>query len=1155
LIIIISVSVLFPKQNQHYKWETIELNTQGEIFFVAGTSNDFWVRTNNGDLFRITNDRVSEHYKVPNYSVILSNFYQINENEFLVQVVTVDWKGAVFKLKNGNWLRYNVPYNLPMHGIFKLNGKYYVCGDFGVVLELRANNYKVLQTPFESHCILAIQYKNQILFSTRADGVFLFDGEKFKKVAVPKEYSFSKDVRRLGNEIYFYTIDNKLYHYENKALVKSNNAEIRKVFQKVQPEKFAFGIKYFYHKNRVEHIKFPQFFNVNDVHPFSDGTILLLREKDFIYKGIPSKQGSFINLAQYYKISGLPNSKTKFSAFWDANSDGIADLFVINNNFGEYISFYRGVLNSSFADISSLTGLPFNLFPVEHATITDIDKDGFDDIILQMVFRGQRKIRTYVNEGNFSFKFKQEFNLPEEIKTLGLRYLSAYDYDNDGDDDIVLTSYYGEKNESGYVLVYRNDLWGSFSVIDTLFKRITHRWNEKILFGDLNNDNFTDYYEATAWSNDKLFIARNGKFTNETTQRLPLQKNTETIDILFFDYNNDGDLDIILYGRSGFLRIYDNNGNGYFKDVSANLFKEKSFKAKVIKIDDFALADLDNDGYVDIIASLTFSDFSNTYLFFNKKGEFFVSSPISYDKKNYRLTSITTADIDSDGDLDIFGSTGKSNALFINTFDENNFVEVKLNGVTSETSGKGSKIWIYEAGKLNDKNYLLGYKQVGTETVKKNSLVNLPIHFGIGAVYACDIKVRFPSGRTVTVKNVHNGERIIINELPAFPAFFYNLPRNVYGYLSQPKNQLYIIVALLAHLIIIFGFRFGLSKLHWSLKLAFAFVLLNLFTFWVTLYTASFSAIAYTRYVAPLFIVSFMTLLPLGLSYFFGRTSKKDIEGYNARVLELVMAFSHGEWALRNLNSIILLCENSPKNWRSNQDFIEKLNVRLKTFSEMTTVVIKEILELETLLENNKQLVLAIEEALNAVESEVKHLHSLSSLTTLIENFLEIRELLKTLRDDVFARFSCDPAEVINSVATNYEQVLAEKEITLRKVKKYPQNIPVLIKNYELGDIIDNLFQNSIKFMSNRNEKLISIEIYKESPKIIIKFANNGKVIPQVNWEKIFEQGYSRSGSTGQGLYHSREILKKYGGRIYVHKSDEDLTVFIIELNEGKEKG
>ncbi|MDA3861557.1 MAG: HAMP domain-containing sensor histidine kinase, partial [Melioribacteraceae bacterium] len=162
-----------------------------------------------------------------------------------------------------------------------------------------------------------------------------------------------------------------------------------------------------------------------------------------------------------------------------------------------------------------------------------------------------------------------------------------------------------------------------------------------------------------------------------------------------------------------------------------------------------------------------------------------------------------------------------------------------------------------------------------------------------------------------------------------------------------------------------------------------------------------------------------------------------------------------------------------------------------------------------------------------------------------------IRTNIKDFRDEVYSRFSSNPTDVINNMITNFEISLNENQISMNKIKKYPNDIPVLIKSYELGNILDNLFQNSIRFMQDSKEKDISIELYKESPKIILKFSNTGSIIPEDRWDIIFEQGYSEGGSTGQGLFSAREVLKKYGGRIYVDISVLEKTTFKIELNEG----
>jgi signal transduction histidine kinase len=218
----------------------------------------------------------------------------------------------------------------------------------------------------------------------------------------------------------------------------------------------------------------------------------------------------------------------------------------------------------------------------------------------------------------------------------------------------------------------------------------------------------------------------------------------------------------------------------------------------------------------------------------------------------------------------------------------------------------------------------------------------------------------------------------------------------------------------------------------------------------------------------------------------------------------------------------------------------------------MTSSSISEIIEYENLIGNVTDELLNLEtttkETLEIINN--KSVTQLS-LPKLANNFTSIRNNIKTIRNIIYARFSSKPTEVINNLVINFESILEEKNISISKRKRYPQEIPVLIKGYELANILDNLFQNSIRFLKDSTNKNISIELYKESPKIIIKFSNNGSSIDKEKWEVIFEHGYSEGGSTGQGLFNAREILKKYGGRMYVDVSNSEITTFKIELNEG----
>ena len=129
----------------------------------------------------------------------------------------------------------------------------------------------------------------------------------------------------------------------------------------------------------------------------------------------------------------------------------------------------------------------------------------------------------------------------------------------------------------------------------------------------------------------------------------------------FFDYDNDGWLDILLV-QSGSLvpdgtvarphcALYHNNGNGTFTDVTAGsgLDKDLGYGQGV------AIGDYDNDGYEDIFITA----YGGNHLFHNEKGtgKFTdVTAKMGLDKIHSTgyATSAAWGDYDNDGKLDLY---------------------------------------------------------------------------------------------------------------------------------------------------------------------------------------------------------------------------------------------------------------------------------------------------------------------------------------------------------------------------------------------------------------------------------------------------------------------------------------------------------------------
>lgn len=98
-------------------------------------------------------------------------------------------------------------------------------------------------------------------------------------------------------------------------------------------------------------------------------------------------------------------------------------------------------------------------------------------------------------------------------------------------------------------------------------------------------------------------------------------------------------------------------------------------------------------------------------------------------------------------------------------------------------------------------------------------------------------------------------------------------------------------------------------------------------------------------------------------------------------------------------------------------------------------------------------------------------------------------------------------------------------------------------------NVMYNLLNNSIDSMKNKDNKKISIT-YSENDSIVSLYVkNNGSIINEEDFEKIFVKGYTtKKQGSGLGLAVSRENMQRQNGDLKIVKSDNDETVFELEL-------
>jgi len=313
------------------------------------------------------------------------------------------------------------------------------------------------------------------------------------------------------------------------------------------------------------------------------------------------------------------------------------------------------------------------------------------------------------------------FNLKEST-----RGISVADYDGDGDLDvfIVVQQTYDSLNAKTWSKLYRNNNDGTFTDVTKdagLDKGILALHNKRgASWADFNNDGLPDLL-LTYQSGMQLYQnLGNGKFKDVTqSANLDVATDCEIQSAMWFDFNNDGLLDIFISGYLGCTnnRVYKNMGDGTFENVTAQMgLNTSTLSFMAIPID------VNHDGFIDVYSAV---DFGKNQLFINNGGTSFTESAADYhlDSPGNNM-ALTTGDYNNDGIFDIFCTDINANSLFKGNKDNTFTDEAIVNGVQNTDWAWGSKFADFDNDGDEDLYVVNGYEGVAYQNVLfKNLLV------------------------------------------------------------------------------------------------------------------------------------------------------------------------------------------------------------------------------------------------------------------------------------------------------------------------------------------------------------------------------------------------------------------------------------------------
>ncbi len=347
-----------------------------------------------------------------------------------------------------------------------------------------------------------------------------------------------------------------------------------------------------------------------------------------------------------------------------------------------------------------------------------------------------------------------------------------FDYDHDGDLDLYIVRPHSN-------ILYRNNADGTF--VDRTKESNLGGGDARSLdaaFGDFDDDGDIDLFVVNENASNILFFnQRQGIFKN-VTEKSGLKSEGGSSSVTAGDYNNDGFLDLFITStKAGQCKLYRNKGDGTFtldersKDITKALHNVQAYDASFF--------DFDNDGFLDLLVVGTSENAEDkgVFLFHNdSKGKFFITENILPED----VTSgreIITFDYNEDGDMDvaIAGLNGKVRLLRNDGGNNLHYLKMKLVGLRTGSGknnyyGIGAKVEV-RAGNLYQ----------STVVTKPNIL------FGLGSQTKADvIRILWTNGVPQNIFFPHTDQDLIEQQqLKGSCPFLYTWNGNKYVFVKD----------------------------------------------------------------------------------------------------------------------------------------------------------------------------------------------------------------------------------------------------------------------------------------------------------------------------------------------------------------------------------
>jgi hypothetical protein len=416
-------------------------------------------------------------------------------------------------------------------------------------------------------------------------------------------------------------------------------------------------------------------------------------------------------------IGALEVSSVSPGVSWaDYDNDGDLDLAVGSAT----DRLFRNDGSGTFVDQADFLGLNK---PAQNYTPAwaDYDNDGDLDLLLSADSNGNNRL--YLNIGNGSF----EGNIAPGVGLDDARTESAFgaswaDYDDDGDLDLFVPQLGGANK------LYRNDntngnkylsvkLSETVSAPDGIGSTVEAWVGAAVQRRDVDGGSGysaqgslpVEFGFGTTTTLDSLIVRwSSGNITKQTTvatdQTLTVNEPSDVfinvassagvnstgleVGMTWGDFNGDGNPDIYLLDTAGANKLYRNNGDNTFTDMSGTSGVDEPNPTRT-----GVWGDYNGDGLLDLYVGA--DDTYPTRLYRNNGDETFTDQASATSTLNSTgdKGAASWADFDKDGDMDLYVSVDGSNPLLYRNNGDNTFTDIASPAGVSASASMNGLVW------------------------------------------------------------------------------------------------------------------------------------------------------------------------------------------------------------------------------------------------------------------------------------------------------------------------------------------------------------------------------------------------------------------------------------------------------------------------------